>query len=42
MRCSSTLEAVRIDTGSVVNMTRWTPEARSGMRSRRVEVGEKE
>jgi hypothetical protein len=42
MRCSRTLEAVRIDGGSVVNMTRCTPDAKSGMRSRRVEVGENE
>jgi hypothetical protein len=42
MRCSRTFEAVRIDGGSVVKMTRWTPEARSGIKSRSVEVGEKE
>ena len=42
IRCSRTFEAVRIVGGSGVKMTRCTPEARSGIKSRRVEVGEKE
>jgi hypothetical protein len=42
MRCSRTFEAVRMVGRSVVKMTRCTPEARSGIKSRRVEVGEKE
>jgi hypothetical protein len=42
MRCSRTFEAVRMVGGSVFKMTRWTPEARSGIKSRSVEVAEKE
>jgi len=42
MRCSRTFEAVRIVGGSVVKMTRCTPDARSGIKSRRVEAGRNE